>query len=336
MTRTAVELLGKPDGPEVFVPEMGLEVGTFTQTHEKPCLTWHVPLEMRGDFRPTDLANYKPERSYRTNAFGKVLCYAKTQADEYCQNKAVNRFPRCIKHGGSLHPLDKVVTEENSAEKDSMTRYQQFKAKLITVEDLDDEELAMGGFRSNKNGKVYRPKNVPREIMQAMQKAIFERANAELKGGVVKAAKTLVDLATDDTVDDASRLRASQDSQERNLGKAKQTEPVAPGSPWEEVFSGIAQISREESRKIREVESSREAIESGSEPVDAEIVEEKKSPEERMHSRDPAILSPTIERPEFEYDTPPSDIVEEFMAAAEQAEEDAAQGDSLPIDDLDW
>ena len=329
MTRTAVELLGKPDGPEVFVPEMGLEVGTFTQTHEKPCLTWHVPLEMRGDFRPTDLANYKPERSYRTNAFGKVLCYAKTQADEYCQNKAVNRFPRCIKHGGSLHPLDKVVTEENSAEKDSMTRYQQFKAKLIDVEELDDEELALCGFRSPKNGVVYRPKNIPREVTQAFQKALFDRATKALKAGVVGAANTLVDLATDSNVENSVRLKAAQDILDRNLGKATQVVSITTDAPWEEVFSAITTVSRDESRAARAIESSRVPSENA---LDVEVVPETNDAtpnddaRQKLSKNNEAIINPVIDFPSIPYNPKVPDIIEDFYGT---------QDDSYSFDYLD-
>jgi hypothetical protein len=343
MTRTAVELMGKPDGPEVFRPELGCKVGTFTQTHEKPCLSWHVPLELRGDFRPKDLANYKPEKDYRTDSYGKVLCYEKIKG-RYCARKAINRYPRCSMHGGGLHPLDKVATEEDLTEREGMSRYKQFKAKLITVDDLDDEELAMCGFRT-KNGSIYRPKNVPRELIQAFQRAIFDRATAELKSGVVESAKTLVRLATDPNVDDAIALRAAQDVLDRNLGKAPQTVSVSFESPWEEVFSGIAQVSREESRRARAIESSREAIESGEEPLDVESTPidveppkdvPKKELSDLVRSRDEAIITPVLIAPSFDPSIVPDDFAEVMDEAAAEAEMLEGTDNPAWIDEVDW
>ena len=330
MTRTAVELLGKPDGPAKFVPELGCEVETFKQPAEKPCLTWHVPLEMRGDFRPTDLANYSPEKPYRTNSFGKVLCYAKTKTGgEYCERKAVNRYPRCVLHGGSLHPLDKVATDKDRAENESLTRYQQFKAKLIDVEELDDEELALCGFRSPKNGVVYRPKNIPREVTQAFQKALFDRATKALKAGVVGAANTLVDLATDSSVENSVRLKAAQDILDRNLGKATQVVSITTDAPWEEVFSAITTVSRDESRAARAIESSRVPSENA---LDVEVVPETNDAtpndeaRQKLSKNNEAIINPVIDFPSIPYNPKVPDIIEDFYGT---------QDDSYSFDYLD-
>jgi hypothetical protein len=186
MNAPAVRFVGYPDGPKQFIAELGCEVGTFTAEPggKFPALTWHVPLKMRGDYRAEDLANYDPQTPYRTDRLGKVLCYGYTKAGERCSKRAVNRYPRCDQHGGTLHPLDKIVNDTesaaNNAQAQSLSRFRQFQAGQITVDDLDDEELAMCGFRG-KNGAIYRPKNVPRELAQAFTKAIYERAQEELR-----------------------------------------------------------------------------------------------------------------------------------------------------------
>lgn len=312
---SALELKGTPDGPTRYVAEMGLEVGTFAQKAEKPCLSWHVPLDKRGDFRPRDLANYNPEKTYRTDEFGKVLCYGKTKSEKLCRRKALNLFPRCALHGGALHPLDEVLTEEVDPE--SLSRHAQFKAGIITVEDLDDEELAAGGFRS-KNGTIVKPKNVPRDLVQGFQKAIYERAQNELKSHTVAAAKTLGRLATAPGIDDAIALRAAQDILDRNLGKAQQNVAMTIDAPWEEVFNAIGSGSREESRQARQVESSRPAIDSA---IDAELVDIPGTDEQgstpssdddkpksessirtRLFERNEAILNPTIEAEDDPYE----------------------------------
>ena len=255
---TAVKFVAYPDGPKQFIPELGCEVGTFTQPVEGkfPALKWHVPLKMRGDFKPEDLADYDPQKTYRTDDYGRVLCYAITLAGERCQKRAVNRFPRCDVHGGRVHPLDKVVREDNSGNGESLSRYQAFKKGLITVEDLDDEELACCGFRAS-NGRIYRPRNVPREVAQAFTKAIYERAQAELRSHVVKAAQVTAEIMMNKTIEPDIRLKAASTLLDRNLGKAPQVVSITNQQPWEEIFEGITSGTREASRARRAITSER-------------------------------------------------------------------------------
>ena len=136
-----VRPVGMPDGPKVFVPEIGKEVGTFNAEPggKVPALKHHVPLKCRGPYRPEELANYEPEKTYRTDPFGYMLCTRFTLAGERCDKRAVNRYPACTVHGGRLHPLDKLQKEiPEDKEAQELSRYQQFLAKQIDVDDLDD------------------------------------------------------------------------------------------------------------------------------------------------------------------------------------------------------
>jgi hypothetical protein len=249
-----VKFVGEATGPEIYVAELGCRVKTFTEEPggRAPALTYHVPLEMRGDFRPGDLANYDPLKNYRTDALGKVLCYAKTVAGERCSKRAQNRYPRCVVHGGRLHPLDKFIkddeTDEGGNQTESLSRYRQFQAGQITVDDLDDEELAACGFRAS-NGAIYKPRNVPREMAQAFVRAIYERAQRELRGQAVEAARTMAEIMMNKTVEPDVRLKAANIILERNLGKAPQVIQITNQAPWEEIFDGITGGSRESARK---------------------------------------------------------------------------------------
>lgn len=256
-----VKFVGMPDGPKVFVPEIGRELGTFTQEPggNKPALRYHVPLKCRGVFRPEDLANYDEKKQYRTDTTGYLMCYEHVTDESgerrYCKRKAVNRFPRCNAHGGRLHPLDKLQDTKVDVEDDdseSMSRYQQFLAKQIGIDDLYDDEVLNFGFRG-KNGRIFKPKTITREMVQAFTKATYERALDKLTANALEAVKTLTTIMMDDQVDANVRIKAATEVLDRTLGKAPQTVQLVGSAPWEELFEGIATVSREESRKQRGV-----------------------------------------------------------------------------------
>lgn len=257
MSEKSVKPVGFPDGPKVFVPEIGKEVGTFNAEPggKVPALKHHVPLKCRGPYRPEELANYEPEKTYRTDPFGYMLCTRFTLAGERCDKRAVNRYPACTVHGGRLHPLDKLQKEiPEDQEAQELSRYQQFLAKQIDVDDLDDEELACCGFRAS-NGRIYRPRNVPREMATAFQKAIFDRAQRELRSHTVEAAQTVAEIMLNTTVEPDIRLKAASIMLDRNLGKAPQVVALTSDKAFEEIFSDIFTGTREESRRARIIDA---------------------------------------------------------------------------------
>lgn len=277
-----VRFVGKPDGPMVFVPEIGRDVGTFEEMPggKTPALRYHIPLKCRGPFRPEDLANFDPEKEYRTDSTGYLLCYESITDGEgnrrYCKRKAVNRFPRCNAHGGRLHPLDKVVKDEDieqgPEDPESLSRYQLYLAKQINVDDLDDEEIMNFGFRA-KNGQIFKPKNITREMVNAFTKSMYERSLDKLQSYTLEAVKTLATIMMDDQVDAPVRLKASTEILDRTIGKATQTVKITQDAPWELVLEGIATVSREESRRMRGeivegevVSETNDSVESSSKP----------------------------------------------------------------------
>ncbi|AVD99743.1 terminase small subunit [Mycobacterium phage Cuke] len=267
-----VKFVGVPDGPARFIAELGCEVGTFVSHSEKE-LDYHVPLEFRGDYRPRELANYDPQKDYRTNAFGKCLCGAKTKQDLLCERKAVNRCGLCQLHGGQLNRLDRIATDKetasNAAESQGLSRYRQFQNGTLTVDDLDDDELAQCGFKAS-NGVIYRPKNVPRELANAFQKAIFERANSELRGMVVDAARTVGEIMKNKTNEPDIRLKAALSLIERGLGKTPNVVAITQDKPFEVVFDAILHTSSNEPGSAQTVQNSPLPIESA---IDAESFE---------------------------------------------------------------
>lgn len=265
-----LQLVGRPDGPAIFVPEIGKDLKTFTQDPggKFPALNYHVPLKCRGPFRPEDLANYDKDKEYRTDPMGYLLCYESViddQGKRLCKRKAVNRFPRCNAHGGRLHPLDKPVDTKAELADDNteaMSRYQLYLARQINVDDLDDDEIMNFGFR-NKDGRIFKPKNISREMVQAFTKALYERSLDTLKANALEAVKTLTTIMMDDQVDANVRIKAATEVLDRTLGKAPQTVHLSADAPWQQVFNGLATLSREESRAAR-----------GLEVVEGEVVED--------------------------------------------------------------
>lgn len=288
LTSATPKFVGNPDGPKVFVPELGWEVGTFTKEPggKHPALRHHVPVNCRGPFRADQLANYDASREYRCDSFGFVLCYETNKDGNLCKRKAVNRSPYCNFHGGRVHPLDKLVDPEAdiAAENpgESLSRYQQYLAKQISTEDLDDDEIMNFGFRDEKTGRIFKPRNISRDMVNAFTKAMYDRALTELKSSALEAAKTLATIMNDPAVDAPVRVKAAEAILDRTLGKAPQVVAITGTAPWEEVFEGIAPITREESRRRRGIvvegevvgedgqsdqPSSQPAIESSTEPT---------------------------------------------------------------------
>lgn len=251
-----VAFVGTPDGPSLYVPELGWEVGTFLVAPggKYPALKHHVPINCRGPFRPKDLANYDAEKTYRTDKLGWMLCYSRIKSGERCNRKAVNRYPRCNFHGGRVHPLDKIVEEPKQPENGEplkLSRYQQFLAKQITVDDLDDEEVMQFGFRDER-GRIFKPRNIPREVVHLFTRAIYDRALHELKINAVEATKTLASIMVDTSNEASIRLKAAEAILDRTLGKAPQVVAITGTAAWEEVFDAIGSTTREESRRKRE------------------------------------------------------------------------------------
>lgn len=252
MSKSVVKAVA--DGPTVFVPGLGCSVPTFTTKHEgrfKP-LAYHVPPVMRGQYRPHELANYEETQQYRTDDLGYALCSGKTQAEVDCLLKATNRSGYCDKHGGELHSDDKFIKtdQSNIGETQALSRYKQYLAGIITVDDLDDEELASCGFRA-RNGRLYKPKSVPRDLAQAFTKAIYERAQVQLRALTVDAVSTVGEIMKNKTNEPDIRLKAALSVIERNMGKPTQVVSITADKPFEEVFADVFTGTREESRRRR-------------------------------------------------------------------------------------
>ena len=257
-----VRFVGYPDGDRRFVPEIGLELGTFTQEPggNFPALKWHIPLNCRGPFRPDQLANFDAEHSYTVDKYGYVKCLARTADDKPCSKQAQNRWPRCVVHGGRLHPLDKLLAETGEPETEvPMNRYQMFLAGHLTVDDLDDEELMAFGFRDAK-GKLFKPKNIPRDMVTAFTRAIFDRSLDKLKTSALEAANTLAGIMADPSVDPSVRRLCAESILDRTVGKAPLLVSISANAAWETIFESISAKPLQEAIDVEFTEEKTSAL----------------------------------------------------------------------------
>lgn len=250
-----IRFVGTPDGESLFVPAIGLNVGTFTQPPggDKPALNYHVPLNIRGTFRPGECADFDADHAYRVDKLGFQMCMATTASDELCKRKAVNRSQFCVVHGGRLHPLDRLQQDTGEPETEvPLSRYQMFLVGQITTDDLDDDELLGFGFRTGADGKgkLFKPKNVPREMVTAFTRALFDRSLDKLKTSSLAAANTLASIMVDKSVDANVRLRAATEILDRTVGKAPILVAVTANKAWEQVFEGIMTTPPDERQYI--------------------------------------------------------------------------------------
>lgn len=182
----------------------------------------------------------------------------------------------------------------------NMTRQQQFDNGLIGVEDLDDEELRMGQCRNN-TGAIPKPVGkttmVRRDLYDEMVAEHEKRTDEKLRQQLDVMLETMIDIATDDTVEPADRFKAAQYLFERVKGKTPDKVHVSVvKAPWEEMLGGVAKISREESLRRRGV-------------IDAEVVAEERDTEPQAEPEDDSgeARTPSAPEPQGEPEAPVPD-----------------------------
>lgn len=120
-------------------------------------------------------------------------------------------------------------------------RYAQLLTGGLTVEDLDDEELARGQLKASDGTFRGRPPSVvPAELVQAMRREWLSRAEAKLREALLeKGIGTLTALAGNAAIDPAVRLRAADKLIERTMGKVPDRIHFAAEDPVESLFRSI-------------------------------------------------------------------------------------------------
>lgn len=289
---------GEADGPDKFIPELGIVVPTFldprhdliigTAVRRFKRVDYHVPFRMRGFFFPHDwpqeFREYLQEQGlgYEVNSKGFVLCSGinryRERAGLPCKSRAVNRTRFCRAHGGGLHPLDKKMSAksilpppENRVK--ALDRPQKFLQGFLELSDLTDEEV-QGMFIYNDAGQKVQTTVLGSKMHTQIAQELHRRMTRFLQTKTASMLQVMVDIAESDLVEPADRIKAAQWVAERTLGKTPDV--IMHGkveAPYEAIFETIDAGSREDYRKKIE----KPGLELGGESnriLDAEVIEE--------------------------------------------------------------
>lgn len=103
---------------------------------------------------------------------------------------------------------------------EDMTRYQKLVAGIITVEDLDDDEIIAGRVK-DKDGhfRGRPPKNFPRELHDGLRLEFKRRIEEKFQQGVDVGYQVLIDVALDRRAAAPARVSAAIHLIERGVGK---------------------------------------------------------------------------------------------------------------------
>lgn len=112
-------------------------------------------------------------------------------------------------------------------------------AGTLSVEDLDDEELARGYPRSADGSFRGAPTVIPKIVHDRIVRELFKRADQKLKESLLDVVDTMVSIAQDGELDANVRLKAATYVYERLRGKVPEVVVTTDTKRWEEVLDGV-------------------------------------------------------------------------------------------------
>jgi hypothetical protein len=124
------------------------------------------------------------------------------------------------------------------------TRWRKLLDGTITVRDLDDEEIKRQRVRINGqfNGRA---RTLPSHLRSAMIQEAIRRAKDTITASTQEVTKELLDIARDDDVPVAQRIKVLMYLQDRQLGKAPETIRVEGGSAFDQVTMEALGLDRD-------------------------------------------------------------------------------------------
>ena len=150
--------------------------------------------------------------------------------------------PRCAKCGGGTRAETKHLGNGDTKARGLAYTSKRVQALLdgtLSVEDLDDEELARGYPRAEDGTFRGRPSVVPTAVHQRVQRELFRRAGEQLKTNLIAASQTMSDIATNKELDPAVRMKAAQWLIERLMGKTPEVTTTMDEKRYEKLLSDI-------------------------------------------------------------------------------------------------
>lgn len=119
-------------------------------------------------------------------------------------------------------------------------RMARFLAGELTVDDLDEEELARGQFRDERGQFSGRPnKLIPREIQQEFIRRLLQHGDEIWRQGYNIAIRVHLEICADPNNSPSDRLKAAQYLIERVAGKTPDRIHIAAEDPVETLFRQI-------------------------------------------------------------------------------------------------
>lgn len=261
-------------------------------------LRHHVPVNQRGPYKLNEFPGLLGERQGPASY---AMCTAVKQmintqgrqvkgGGEPCNGKAINFSGLCSRHGGALFPFDQKRIDWELA-----PRHIKFKYGKLSVEDLDDEELARGQIRK-PNGEFTDNKFVSAEIHDKMVQTLFQRSDQIMRTNLIAAVEAMGEIAKGTAYEPQDRLKAADMIHKWLRGNVPQKVEIGITKPFEDILDAVfTGGSRSDSRARRGIEE---------EIIDAEVVdldhEAKVMEEEILHAQE--LLPDEDDDEEYPYD----------------------------------
>ena len=139
-----------------------------------------------------------------------------------CRQFARRNTSTCARCGAGTRAEAKYDSEGRPTKRGLVTipaRVQALLDGTLSVEELDDEELARGYPRASDGTFRGKPSVVPTSVHQRIQRELFRRAGEQLKTNLIGAVEAMTKIATDPEVSAGDRMKAAQWVVERVMGK---------------------------------------------------------------------------------------------------------------------
>ena len=141
------------------------------------------------------------------------------------------------------------------ANRAGMSRQEQFNNGILSVQDMDDEELRAGRMR-DASGRIPRVTKtlemIPRDLYDEMVQEHNKRTNEKIRQQLDVALQTMVDIMADESCEPKDRLDAAKYLFERQMGKQPDKVLIAPDrAPWEELLGDVAQVTRAQHERAK-------------------------------------------------------------------------------------
>lgn len=256
--------MGDPDGPMRFIKSLGMEVPTYiaprpdlkTQYRNAEsfiCVDYHVPPHMRGPYKPTDLADYDPDKPYPLTRTNNVRCGGLKGDGQICQKSAMHRTGFCPNHGGGLHPADKMFSTHRGIMPTSgtahMSRLQMVEMGIIPISELTDDEIARQQVHEADGTFSKKSPVLNAKLVAQMRAEFFERADRLVRQQTLPLIEEMQRIALSTVEEAKDKIAAITWLTERALGKTPDVLITnKTDAPFEQLMGDITGGSREDYR----------------------------------------------------------------------------------------